>query len=971
MIELPKMNTPSRLVLLVVFLFVTLVGRTQYFNNGQERRGITWKKIETDNFEVIYPEDFEDKALEVADLLSQSYKFTGISLNQKPKKVSVILHTETVKSNAFLGWAPSRIEMYTTPHQEIYAQDWLEQLAIHEYRHMVQLNKLESEMPKLLRWLFGEHAAALLTAAYLPFWFIEGDAVSTETALSTSGRGRFPGFHREMKALIVEKGRYSYDKAYLGSYKHHVPNYYQLGYFMVGQSRVEYGKDLWNNVLSTVAQKPLSFTAFDKGLKAETDMNKVQLYNAVFSTLETRWEQANLETNASRFDTIISSSSAYVNYRYVSKINDSTYVAYRTSLKDVPRFVSFNKNEQEKVLFTPGAIFKSSASVRGKYIVWTEHLPDKRWEHADKSLMRIFNIESKKLMEFKFDSKMFAPVISPDYKTIAAVEADNLYRFYIVFIDAETGEIIKRTEAPDSSYPMNPSWADDGFSLFLVLLENNQKAIAEFLPDDDKFRYILPYCGNELSDPVVHNDTLFFICAENENDNLFAVNLKTKQFFKVINTRFGIDAPSFRNNELTFSFYTANGFKPGSVSVDSLEFTPANIDKIKNYFPIAQALSSQENGVLQFNTETTNDYRPEKYESVRNLINIHSWAPMAIDPYGYTVNPGVSFFSQNMLSTAEFAGGYRYKPDTKEGEFFMNFKYMGWYPVFNLEITNGARESSYWQINQYLNNSEQVVRTDTIKQYFNWNHTGMSAQMYIPINFSKGRYYRLLRPRLNYWLNNIANIKNQPDNYPKGLYHALDVGVYAYHILKSSQQDLLPNFGVIADITYQKSLPGAVDFGSLISASGWLYLPGFLPNHGLSVYTGYQTKQNGRYIFSDRIRYPRGYQSVLNNELATIAFDYQLPLWYPDINLGRWLYFKRFKAKLFFDMAEYSGTSTDGQTNYVYSGQMQSTGVELTSDLHVLRFIAPLEIGFRSTYLFNEQTNPYKTDFLFNISFTF
>lgn len=958
----------------VVFIFFVLVsssGIAQYFNNGQERFGIQWKKIETENYEVIYPEAFENKAFEVANILEQSYRATSKSLHRIPKKVSVVLHTETVKSNAFLGWAPSRIEMFTTPHQEIYAQDWLEQLAIHEYRHMVQLNKLESEMPKLLRWIFGEHAAALLTAAYLPFWFIEGDAVSTETALSSSGRGRYPDFHRETKALMVENGRYSYDKAYLGSYKHFVPNYYQLGFFMVGQSRLQFGKDLWSNVLSTVARKPLSFNAFDRGLKTETGMNKIQLYNTVFSGLEKRWKQADKQFDVSFFDTIACHSDTYVNYRYVHQISDSAYVAYRSSLDDVPRFVLVTKQGNEKVLFTPGTLFKASASARNKFIVWTEHKPNLRWEHADKTLLRVYNYERKKLLEYHFYSKIFAPVLSPDQKTIAAVEADNRYRFFIVLINAETGEIKHRVETPGKAYPMTPTWADDGSSLFLVLLQNNQKALIQYFPKSEIFSNILPYQNWEISDPVVHQNFVYFVGAHNETDQLFAFDMEKKQLYKTITTRFGLDAPSVFHNKLTFSFYTANGFKVGSVLTDSLRFTPVKTDSIKNHFPIANALAEQENELLNFSHYKNEGYVAEKYRQVPNLINIHSWAPVAIDPYRYRVNPGISFFSQNMLSTSEIVGGYRYKTDTKQGEFYLNLRYMGWFPVFDFEITNGKRESSYRQINQYMNNFGQTVRTDTVKQYFNWNHTALSAQMSVPLNFSKGRYYRLVRPRFNYWLNNMANMKNQPDKYPVGVYHAFDTGIYAYHIMRSSKQDLLPNFGILADISFQKTMPGAIDLGALFAATGWLYLPGVMPNHGLSVYAGYQQKQNGQFSFADRVRYPRGYQSILNKQLTTMAFDYHLPLWYPDINLGRWLYFKRFKTTLFYDWTAFTGISNDGQNYYLYKGQMQSAGFEFSSDLHALRFIAPLEIGFRYAYLFDNQAYNYKVDFLFNISFSF
>ena len=190
------------------FLFLILLFSSclyaQYFNDGQDRGAIKWRQIHTENFIVIYPEDFENKATRVSSLLEKAYLSVPKSLNHKPKKVTVVLHTETVKSNAFMGWCPSRIEMYVTPHQNIYSQDWLEQLSIHEFRHVVQVSKLEEEMPRLLKYIFGEHAAALLAGFCCHFGLLK-DAVAAETGLSNSGRGRYPDFIRELKSNLSKR----------------------------------------------------------------------------------------------------------------------------------------------------------------------------------------------------------------------------------------------------------------------------------------------------------------------------------------------------------------------------------------------------------------------------------------------------------------------------------------------------------------------------------------------------------------------------------------------------------------------------------------------------------------------------------------------------------------------------------------------------------------------------------------------
>ena len=46
--------------------------------------------------------------------------------------------------------------------------------------------------------------------------------------------------------------------------------------------------------------------------------------------------------------------------------------------------------------------------------------------------------------------------------------------------------------------------------------------------------------------------------------------------------------------------------------------------------------------------------------------------------------------------------------------------------------------------------------------------------------------------------------------------------------------------------------------------------------------------------------------------------------------------------------------------------KLQSTGVEVTSDLHFLRFVFPVDIGFRVGYLPIEKG--YFTDILFSVN---
>ena len=85
------------------------------------------------------------------------------------------------------------------------------------------------------------------------------------------------------------------------------------------------------------------------------------------------------------------------------------------------------------------------------------------------------------------------------------------------------------------------------------------------------------------------------------------------------------------------------------------------------------------------------------------------------------------------------------------------------------------------------------------------------------------------------------------------------------------------------------------------------------------------------------------------------------------LSLGKFAFIKRLKSALFYDYAWLSvpARDTNGKVypNY-HEFDMKSFGLELTSDLHVLRFFAPIEMGFRTIY------RPDFRDFQFNLLFS-
>ena len=192
-------------VLCIFSLFVGFTAQSQYFSWGTEPASIRWKQIQTDNFQVIYPKGQDSIAQRFTNLLEYVYDACGKTLGHAPAKISVILHTNSAITNGSVAWAPKRMDIFDVVPQDQISMGWLEMLAIHEFRHVVQFDKLNQGLTKILYFLLGEQAVGGVGGLLLPSWFFEGDAVATETALSLSGRGRQPEFSMGLLAQLIEK----------------------------------------------------------------------------------------------------------------------------------------------------------------------------------------------------------------------------------------------------------------------------------------------------------------------------------------------------------------------------------------------------------------------------------------------------------------------------------------------------------------------------------------------------------------------------------------------------------------------------------------------------------------------------------------------------------------------------------------------------------------------------------------------
>ncbi|MFC2118676.1 hypothetical protein ACFLSY_08540, partial [Bacteroidota bacterium] len=864
----------------------------------------------------------------------------------KPKKISILLRNNSVISNGMVAWAPKRMELFSMPAQDNLSSDWLEHLVIHEFRHNVQIDKFNQGFTKLLAYFLGQQAAVGVIGVHVPFWFIEGDAVVIETALTKSGRGRDPSFEMELRAGIVEKGAYSYDKAVFGSYKDYIPNHYKLGYYIVANTRKKFGASVWDKTLNYVANKPYKISAFSKGLKKYTAYSKVGLYRSNMNDLKKAWENQDSLTIISNYEILNNSKKYFTNYFNAWYIDNEHFIVEKNGMDDIDRFVKISKNSKEEIIFTPGPLFRGSMTYADNLLVWTEIQPDMRWEHRSWSVLKSFDIKTKKYKQLTKKSRLFSPCLSPTAERIAAVEVDYNNNCSLIIYDVKSMETMSRIDMPQGMFLMTPNWNSNGKNIVAVVQNNKGKCIALIDIKNKTVSYLTDFSFTEISNPVISGNTVLFTSAITGIDNIYLLDINTTEKKQISSSRFGAEYPHFSPDKRKFIWSSFNSMGYNLVESDLNPDLGITIDKLKdNSIKLFSSICSQEKPQYKTSNIDSSVYKIEKYSRLKNLINIHSWAPLAINASHMTIDPGLSIMSQNVLGTMSAEAGWAYNLNEETGRTFLNLSYKGFFPIINIGAGNGLRRVEYEKID---GDTEQI----------RFREKNLSLTLSQPLNFTSGKYFKGIRPGISYTYSNINYISEKPEEWFDGNIYSLGLSLYAYRQLKKGQRDLIPRWGQALQLNFKNTPFSGNNFGSIFSSEVMLYFPGLIKHHGFRIYAGFQNKKSADYTYIDNISYPRSFSHNSNNSLFTFKADYKLPVFYPDFSIPSIVYCKRIKLGLFNDYA--IGTKENEKEYY------WSTGIELSSDMYIFRFKVPFDLGIRLS--FQPQNDKFNLEILYSVN---
>ncbi len=974
----------------------------------QNPASLPWYRLQTPHFRVLYPAGMEKPAQRTAHRLESLYEPVGASLNRRPRPISVLLQNQTTVSNGFVTLFPRRSEFFAVTPQDpglLGTYDWLDLLAVHEYRHVVQNEKALQHYGRFLYTLLGNNGL-FLPLLTVPDWFAEGDAVSTETLLSTSGRGRIPNFDLGMRANLLSGRPFSYQKAVSGSFRDNVPNHYVLGYFMTTQVKLTNGPDAWSRILNRNYRRfPWPF-AFSKSVKDETGLRVDDLYSQTMADMTETWQkqQENLNLTPvnpfsvrpekplfgprqpgvsqpalSRPSRVTSSERPtntspakrrpkrnpkrpiFTNYQYPQYLTDSTVLAVKSSLGDTPRLVELDKTGREKRVFVQG--FPNDPdylSATLQKVVWIEFGYDPRWRNRVYSNIRLLNLKSRKITRLTHRTRYTAVAISPNNQKLVVVNNTETAQTQLLVLDAQTGNVRQTLPNPDSVFYQHPRWFADGRSLAVVALKDGRKTIQRIDPETGAATDLLPRANENISHPQPWSHYVLYNSPRSGIDNVYAVDIRNGQVFRVSSRPLAgyHAAVSPSGTRLALHDFTADGFRIADMPLDTTAWTPvappsgqSNTGELVRYFgalPMVEPGAAAGRAILRDSAMIAMPYTPTRFRRLAHALNVYSWGP-TVSSTSQALTAGLA--SQDLLGTSQVSVGYTYNQAEQTGNAFALLSYQGLYPIIDLSFQSGNRRSAVYV--------DRVAPADSLRSDL-WQYNQLTAGFRLPLNFTQSKYSQSASASAyyNYLLVSGYDLpfRSISEVGSAGSLSAMTYGLSYQRLLRQSKRDVAPRWGQAISATYRNT-----PFGGRLLAEQWgiqgnLFLPGVGKHHALRLRAGYQEQSRGTYRFQPVVFYPRGQNYVSDDQIRAGSATYSLPIADMHWALGRWLYIQRIKAAGFYDFAE--GRSTL-EVRDIYgrlrgyedrTRQYQTAGLDVSFIFNALRLRTPFEVGFRTIY---------------------
>lgn len=986
------MNPIKRIILLLALIFPASAS-AQFYVTGDDPGRLRWNYMDTENFRIIYPRG-SDSLARVYGTQLEKYRIpvsrtTGYVAGQGDGRLMpAVMHTYNT-SNGSVAWAPKRMDLFTIP--TAYDPEplpWATMLSVHEGRHVTQMQFGMTKTQKGFTYVFGEMWNILVSIMYPFMYYIEGDAVAAETALTPSGRGRTADFLNYYRVAFDQGDFRNWNRWLYGSQKHYTPDYYSLGYMNLAGARYLYDyPELMKDGYDKAARNPFFFSPMKRLTARKAGKKFKDTFREVCDTMHGIWSRdAEMRAPFIPMEEISRTPRHHTDYIRCLAVGNDLYAVKKGFLMN-PTLIRIDSAGREHFV-SRFAYETSDLRHKDGRIYWTETISDHRWSMKSDSRMMSINKKRGKKRYFTGRKEMlFSPAFSDD--RIASAQYFQTGGS-AVKIMSETEDIT--IPAPDSLQIVETAWIGD--IVYTSAISDGGFGIYSLDPSSGTWKKELTPQPVKIKDFRNCGEELMFTCDRTGVNELYHFTPATGELRQKTSLRYGGEDFTYSEDGryLYYSSQTLKGMKIYRTSVDSLVDVKADYSD-RYVYVLAENLARQEReaALEQGASDAVEEVEvtftePKKYVKAAHMFNIHSWAPVYVNvdnimnmSYDYIYNAaslGATAIMQNRLATGVGEFGYSAHKDPYNKEKWRHsghfrYTYSGLYPVIEASVDFNDRSARQYNIQAILSGEEAYASMSS--KELDIPFIEGSIRTYVPVNLSSGGWSRGIIPQLTYRITNdkfnnavtVTEILSTGiGEYPFGptfagvtegrniFRHYLSGSLRGYISLPVTNSAVYPRWGFGAEAGVSSSLESS----RYLSPMGYAYLYGYIPglwmDQGIKLTVMHQNMLDRDALFGMPTVnvLPRGfsrasslssYLSLRNPSITRWTADYAIPIYMGDLAIGGgFFYIKRLVLTPHFD---YTHTSS--------RDRLCSLGTSAVLDLNSVLWLGwPVSMGVSYSY---------------------
>ncbi len=872
---------------------------------------------------MIYPETAEEQARYTYGLLTHTVGEVTADMSGKLPHYPLVLSGSGIISNGFVTTAPRHSRFYLTHPQENFAGsgDWLTLLASHEMRHMSQFRASRHGMNGFFSAVFGQYTEGTLSMLAVPLWLWEGDAVWSESRLTSGGRARVPEFTEALRGRILSGTAPDFDKAWLRQLNKPWINHYTLGYLMHGYFVYKYGESFTASLYRDASWYSGYPWALERVLKNRTGLSLEDAYWKAMRHYSLLLKNNKTEPTTAEYFT---AKRHRFEYHY-PRADGKHVIALRTSPDTLPAIVRifYNKKRGEQTIAEIGSLFQYRFAHAQNQFAWIEYNPDARYGESSRSNVILYSEKTRKRSMLLRNTRITSIDLSADGNQLLAVQSSENGRESLAMYDIQSSPPKKlfTREYAFLEHPRDPVFSSDRNSIFTIVNSPEGNRIDRIVIETGVSENLLPVTHTLLSSPREAEGKLYFSAGARAIDEIYSLHLESREIFLEASRPVAAKQPFYdAASQKLFFIDTREDLQ--HISMSRPAGIPADIPmhpKTDPLFIKEEKRNFYETYYEKFRNGETKTPQPERYHPLLHSMNFHSRS-FFYDPINQELSGGV--YSSDLFGNLDQEILYTHRYPDKTDAISGTITFSAFYPVISVSGLYGTGSVS--------TDEETIIRYD---------RGSATATLSVPFSGAAGRWHYFAAAQTD-----VARHSFWNSALPNSSLDTSRVAIQGAFYKQMAALDFVPRMGTALYASRSYDFSGSP---LLTDGSATMYLPGLFRTQGL--YGGVSYAEHETDFLTSTVAPARGYLFAGDFSHFSINANYVLPLGYPSTDIWDWLYLRRILLLGFADR------SVSMESGSIYS----STGFDLIFDFKIFSTPIFLQPALRYAHRFADKLDEY------------